>query len=180
MMSSIPGLFAAGDVRARRTPGHDAVGDATATIAALKYIAELKSSSPLASPGSSHSPTESSPKLLPSSRTPKLDAVIASGEEAPLFLAGAPRGLALRAIWLTHAHLDHVAVAQVRRGPVCPPGRPRAVRRGARQARMFGSARRATATDEALAGRADRGPPFAVCEYSPATSPSWATASRWS
>jgi thioredoxin reductase (NADPH) len=49
MMSSIPGLFAAGDVRAQLTRQvTTAVGDATtATIAAAKYIAELKSKRPV-------------------------------------------------------------------------------------------------------------------------------------
>ena len=50
MMSSIPGLFAAGDVRAQLTRQvTTAVGDATtATIAAAKYIGELKSREPVA------------------------------------------------------------------------------------------------------------------------------------
>ena len=49
MMSSIPGLFAAGDVRAQLTRQvTTAVGDATtATIAAAKYIAERKSKQPV-------------------------------------------------------------------------------------------------------------------------------------
>ncbi len=51
MMSSIPGLFAAGDVRAQLTRQvTTAVGDATtAAIAAAKYIGELKSREPVAS-----------------------------------------------------------------------------------------------------------------------------------
>ncbi|MFI5281235.1 MAG: thioredoxin-disulfide reductase, partial [Gemmatimonadales bacterium] len=51
MMSSVPGLFAAGDVRAQLTRQvTTAVGDATtATIAASKYIGELKSREPVAS-----------------------------------------------------------------------------------------------------------------------------------
>ncbi|MFI5208060.1 MAG: thioredoxin-disulfide reductase [Gemmatimonadales bacterium] len=51
MMSSVPGLFAAGDVRAQLTRQvTTAVGDATtATIAAAKYIGELKSREPVAS-----------------------------------------------------------------------------------------------------------------------------------
>jgi thioredoxin reductase (NADPH) len=50
MMSSVPGLFAAGDVRAQLTRQvTTAVGDATtATIAASKYIGELKSREPVA------------------------------------------------------------------------------------------------------------------------------------
>jgi thioredoxin reductase (NADPH) len=49
MMSSIPGLFAAGDVRAQLTRQvTTAVGDATtAAIAASKYIGELKSREPV-------------------------------------------------------------------------------------------------------------------------------------
>ena len=49
MMSSIPGLFAAGDVRAQLTRQvTTAVGDATtATIAAAKYIAERKTKQPV-------------------------------------------------------------------------------------------------------------------------------------
>jgi thioredoxin reductase (NADPH) len=51
MMSSVPGLFAAGDVRAQLTRQvTTAVGDATtATIAASRYIGELKSREPVAS-----------------------------------------------------------------------------------------------------------------------------------
>lgn len=51
MMSSVPGLFAAGDVRAQLTRQvTTAVGDATtATIAASRYIGELKRREPVAS-----------------------------------------------------------------------------------------------------------------------------------
>ena len=132
MMTSIPGLFAAGDLRVQLTRQiTTAVGDATtAAIAVEKYLTERQQ------PGRSTRRTSVSDLevvalpngqfaencYLVADRDTREAVIIDPGEEPETFLAELDtRGWTLRAIWLTHAHIDHIlGVEAVKRATGAP------------------------------------------------------------
>ena len=132
MMTSIPGLFAAGDLRVQLTRQiTTAVGDATtAAIAVEKYLTERRSRVPstrLRSVSELEVVTLPNGQLaencyLIADRSTGEAVIIDPGEESAMFLAELDtRGWALRAIWLTHAHVDHImGVGAVQRATGAP------------------------------------------------------------
>ena len=130
MMTSIPGLFAAGDVRVQFTRQvTTAVGDATtAAIAVEKYLKERRNPARRPKPVSDIE-VVSLPNgqfvqncyLVADRRTGEA-VMIDPGEEPAMFLAELDtRGWSLQAIWLTHAHVDHIiGVGAVRHATGAP------------------------------------------------------------
>ena len=179
MMTSIPGLFAAGDLRVQLTRQvTTAVGDATtAAIAVEKYLKDRqrgvrRGQGRCLSWRSWRCPTGSSPRTAtwwPTGAPARRSSSI-PGEEPAMFLAELDtRGWTLRAIWLTHAHIDHImgvgaVQAGHRRADPSASARPADLRRAAPVRRLGRHAARAAAAARrrAAAGHAGPGRPVRV------------------
>ena len=172
MMTSIPGLFAAGDVRAQLTRQiTTAVGDATtAAIAVEKYLTERRDTA------SRRRPRSVSDLEVVSLPNGQLSAELLSGRRPPDPRGGdhrsrrgarrcsspssTPAPGRCAAIWLTHAHVDHIigvgrGEAGHRRPDPPPSARPRASTTRCRSSAPGSarSSRRPPPPDVALRGR---------------------------
>ena len=140
MMTSIPGLFAAGDVQGAAHPAdhhcrgrcHDGghrgreVPDRPqepARVARPKSVSDLEV---VSLPNGQFAEN----CYLVADRRSREAVIIDPGEEPAMFLAELDaRGWSLKAIWLTHAHIDHImgvgrGARGHRRADLSPPARP--------------------------------------------------------
>jgi len=110
-------LFAAGDLRAQLTRQvTTAVGDANAAIAAGKYSRRSVTATGSRGPGDGATPYEGrvvtvvpSRRTATSSATNRRAGADRSGDEAARIIRMVREsGATIEAIWLTHAHLDHI------------------------------------------------------------------------